>query len=318
MENRAHALTAGLFALLLGAALLAALWWFSQDRQAVKEVVLVSRGNINGLGVQSRVRFRGINAGTVSAIRIDPEDPRNILITAKVADNLPLTRGTTASIGTLGVTGLAYVALEDRGADPAPLAGVEGQPPRIVLEPGLMDQIADRALAAAERFGAMAERLEVMFDDEAAVRFRQTLLRLESAATGMDRTFAEAPQLLEAMRSVFNRENLARLAALLAHAERAGAEAGPAVAELRGLLLRIDGMVQRLDRTAVAAGDGVIEGTLPRLNDLLRELTVTSRRLGRLIEEVEASPQLLFTGRGERAPGPGEAGFDPAAAGGTR
>jgi phospholipid/cholesterol/gamma-HCH transport system substrate-binding protein len=307
MENRAHALTAGLFALLLGAALLAALWWFSQDRQAVKEVVLVSRGNINGLGVQSRVRFRGINAGTVSAIRIDPEDPRNML-----------TRGTTASIGTLGVTGLAYVALEDRGADPAPLAGVEGQPPRIVLEPGLMDQIADRALAAAERFGAMAERLEVMFDDEAAVRFRQTLLRLESAATGMDRTFAEAPQLLEAMRSVFNRENLARLAALLAHAERAGAEAGPAVAELRGLLLRIDGMVQRLDRTAVAAGDGVIEGTLPRLNDLLRELTVTSRRLGRLIEEVEASPQLLFTGRGERAPGPGEAGFDPAAAGGTR
>lgn len=312
MENRAHALAAGLFALVLGLGLLFALWWFSQDRQPMREVVLVAREDINGLGPQARVRFRGLAVGTVSDIRIDPIDSRNILVRIGVVADLPLTRGTTATLGTLGLTGLAYVQLDDRGADPTPLVGEGGQPPRIPLQPGLLSQIADRALAAVEQFQAVGERVSAMFDAESAARFRATLARLESAAAGMDRSFAEAPRVLEAVRGVFNADNVARLSATLSNLERTTAEAAPAMAELRGLLVRVDAMAVRLDEAASATSDSLVDGTLPQLNDLLRDLTRTSRRLGRLIEEVEATPQMLLTGRGEHEPGPGEAGFGEA------
>ena len=57
-------------------------------------------------------------------------------------------------------------------------------------------------------------------------------------------------------------------------------------------------------------GEGLIDNTLPQLNALLKELTGTSRRLGSLIEEVQASPQMLLSGRSRRPPGPGEDGFE--------
>jgi len=56
MENRAHALAAGLFAIMLGAGIVFAIWWFSDQRVPMRELVLEARGDINGLGEQSRVR----------------------------------------------------------------------------------------------------------------------------------------------------------------------------------------------------------------------------------------------------------------------
>ena len=121
MENRAHALAAGLFSLFLGAAVIAAIWWFSDDSAPVRRYLLVSNGNITGLNIQAQVRFRGIQAGKVESIRINADNPREILVQISLRDDLPVTRGTTASLGYQGVTGLAFVQLEDRGADPAPL-----------------------------------------------------------------------------------------------------------------------------------------------------------------------------------------------------
>lgn len=310
MESRAHALAAGLFALILGGAMVVALWWFSQNRQPTREYVLVSRGTVNGLNVQARVRYRGMAAGTVSAIDIDPADARNLLVRIRLRADLPVTRGTRATLGTQGVTGLAFIQLDDRGADPAPLVSEDGDPPRIALEPGLIEQIGDRALQAAERIRVVADRVAAMFDDEAAARLGRTLQRLESAASGMDRTFNELPRTVAALRDVLNPQNVARLTTTLANLERASGEAAPAAAEIRALVARLDQLAAHADKAAAVAGEGLVEGTLPQVNDLLREITSTSRRLGRLLEEVESTPQVLLTGREATEPGPGETGFE--------
>ena len=101
MENRAHALAAGLFAILLGAGVVFAIWWFSGQRVPMREIVLEARGDINGLGAQSRVRYRGMAVGSVRAVAIDPEDLRTLLVRIAVPADLPLTRGTTAALGDL-------------------------------------------------------------------------------------------------------------------------------------------------------------------------------------------------------------------------
>lgn len=310
MENRAHALAAGIFALVLGTALVAALWWFSDGREATRDYLLVSNGNVTGLNVQAQVRYRGISAGKVIDIRVDPADPRHILVTIRIREELPVTRGTRASLGYQGVTGLAYVQLEDTGEDPQPLRAEDGKLPRIALQAGLLDQVTDAALLAMKRFSEVAERTAAFFDEKNIERFSQTLNRLESAAVGVDRTFKVAPDAFAAVRDTFNPQNMRRLAATLENLERASAESGPAMTELRGLMARVSGMAERLDRAAVAASDGVLDDTLPQLNELLAELVSTSRRMGRLIDELEAAPQMLVVGRGARQPGPGENGFE--------
>ncbi len=312
MENRAHALAAGLFALALGLGLLTALWWFSQDREQTRALVLVARDDIGSLGPQARVRFRGLAIGTVADIRIDPTDSRNILVRVQVSEELPLTRGLRASIGTIGVTGLAFVQLDDRGTDPTPLMGEGDEAPRIKLESGLLSQLGEHALEAVEQFRNLSTRLSRVFDDEGVSQLRATLARIESAAAGMDQSFSALPKTLAAVHSVLTPQNVARLSATLENLERSSAQATPAMLELRALVSRVDMLAAHFDQAASAASAGLIDGSLPQLNTLLRELTSNSRRLGRLIDEVESTPQMLLLGRSEGEPGPGERGFDGA------
>ncbi len=312
MENRAHALAAGLFALALGLGLMTALWWFSQDREQTRALVLVARDDIGGLGPQARVRFRGLAIGTVAQIRIDPTDSRNILVRVQVSEDLPLTRGLRASIGTIGVTGLAFVQLDDRGSDLTPLEGEGGEAPRIKLESGLLSQLGEHALEAVEQFRNLSARLSQMFDDDGMRQLRATLARIDSAAAGMDQSFNELPRTLAALHSVLTPKNVARLSATLENLERSSAQTTPAMVEVRALVSRIDAMAARFDEAASAASADLVDGSLPQLNTLLRELTSSSQRLGRLLEEVESAPQMLLLGRSEREPGPGEAGFDAA------
>ena len=312
MENRAHALAAGLFALALGLGLLTALWWFSQDREQTRALVLVARDDIGGLGPQARVRFRGLAIGTVADIRIDPTDSRNILVRVQVSEELPLTRGLRASIGTIGVTGLAFVQLDDRGTDPTPLMGEGDEAPRIKLESGLLSQLGEHALEAVEQFRNLSTRLSRVFDDEGVSQLRATLARIESAAAGMDQSFSALPKTLAAVHSVLTPQNVARLSATLENLERSSAQTTPAMLELRALVSRVDMLAAHFDQAASAASAGLIDGSLPQLNTLLRELTSNSRRLGRLIDEVESTPQMLLLGRSEGEPGPGERGFDGA------
>lgn len=313
MENRAHALAAGLFALILGAAVVFALWWFSDTRDALRTYHLVSTGSVGGLNPQAVVRFRGISAGKVNSIRIDPDDPRIIIVSIDISADLPVTRGTRASLGYQGVTGLAFIQLDDRGLDPTPLTAVDGRPPRIALEAGLIDQLSDTAMDAIKRFRELSDRVGRFFDEENLGRFRTMLATLESAALGVDRTFQDAPEVLAALRDtmdqVMSKQNMDSFAATLANLESISRETRPLASEIRALLVRLDAVLGNVDELAQATGDTVMDVTLPQLNSLLIELTDTSARLGRLIDEIDATPQMLITGRSERRPGPGEAGF---------
>jgi phospholipid/cholesterol/gamma-HCH transport system substrate-binding protein len=314
MENRAHAILAGLFVLLLGIAGAVSLWWFSGAREPMREIELVSQGNVTGLNLQAAVRFRGIDAGRVETITIDPADPRNILVRISLREDLPVTRGTKASLGYQGVTGLAFVQLEDRGTDLRPLLAGNGDVPRIPLAASFMDELSEVAVSALGQLKTVAGQVEQLFSEDNMARMGQTLARFESAAKGMDETFREAPEMVASVRQLFAPANQRRFAAALDKLEQASGEAAPAIVEFKALLVQLRETSEHIDQAAVAAGNDLLNGSLPHLNTLMKELTVTSKRLTRLIEEVDASPQMLLLGRGAMAPGPGEDGFkDPAA-----
>ena len=135
MENKSHALAAGIFTILFGIAGAIAIWWLGQSDESTTTYLLETRGNVTGLNVQAQVRYRGIRAGKVAAIEPDTADPRVILVQISVDNRFKLTKGSTAQLGYQGVTGLAYVQIEDNGTSAEPLAGQNGEPPRIALRP---------------------------------------------------------------------------------------------------------------------------------------------------------------------------------------
>ena len=309
MESRSHALAAGLFAIFLSLGIALALGWFSDGRESTREVLLVSSGSVNGLNPQATVRYRGIIAGKVSSIALDPANPRDLLVTARIRTDLPITKGTRARLASQGVTGLAFIALDDSGDNPEPLSGEAGGPPRLRLAPGIVDEVTEASLQTLKRVRELAERLALLAAPDNLARVERILAHLESYSQGLDRSLKEVPQTLAAVRQVFSKDNLARIGRTLDNIERLSADAVPLAREGRSLIVKLQALGERIDSLAGTTGEGLATNTLPRVNVLLQELTVTSRQLSDLLDEIDNSPQLLLLGRRKPPPGPGEAGF---------
>jgi phospholipid/cholesterol/gamma-HCH transport system substrate-binding protein len=84
--------------------------------------------------------------------------------------------------------------------------------------------------------------------------------------------------------------------------EKASGEVAPLIASLQGVSKKLDALLGE-------TGGEITQTTLPRLNVLLQELSVNSRQMSRLLDQIEESPNMLIFGREARRPGPGEAGF---------
>lgn len=315
MENRSHALAAGIFTLLLGVAAAIALWWLGQSDESTATYILETRRNVTGLNVQAQVRYRGIRAGKVAAIDQDEGDPRLILVRINLDSRFKLTRGTTAQLGYQGVTGLAYVQIEDDGSSPEPLPMKDGEPARIPLRPTLFDTLGERANDIVGQISAVSIRLGKLLDDKNLQNLTRTLDNLATASDGL----RDMPAILAAAREALSEQNLRSLRQILAHVEKTAGESAPLAAEMRELVKTMGVLSRRFEQIASSAGEELTGSTLPRANQLMQELTTNSRQLSRVLERLESDPQMLLFGRGGARPGPGEAGFAaPAKTGGER
>src|SRR3546814_13062773 len=115
MENKANALSAGIFTIVvvLGGGLIAL--WFNRDRVERVPYEVATTLSIPGLNPQASVRYRGLDVGRVDKILFDSQKAGRILIRFSVAKNTPITNSTFATLGYQGVTGIAYVQLDDNG-----------------------------------------------------------------------------------------------------------------------------------------------------------------------------------------------------------
>ncbi|HCZ15882.1 MAG TPA: MCE family protein [Candidatus Accumulibacter sp.] len=304
MENRSHALMAGLFTLLLGTAAILAAWWFGGKHELTREYTVVTRQNVTGLSLQGQVRYRGIRVGKVQAIELDPDDLRNILIRISVDDAVPVTRGTTAKMGYQGVTGIAHILLEDSGDDPTPLAGDDGDASRIKMQPSLIDELSDAGGATLRQARDFLIKANKLLNDDNLQHFAGILVNLEATTGNANQAVGQVREMLALLP-----ENLRLLRATLARSERAAAEATPLMVEARALIVRLQAVSDKVDLMIGDPSPSGIGALAPRLNELGSELSANSRQLQRVLQMLEESPQSIVFGSPKPAPGPGEAGF---------
>lgn len=313
MENRSHALLAGLFTLVFLAAAALALWWLGGTREATHTYILETRGSVTGLNFEAQVRYRGIRAGKVKDIRPDPRDPATLLVEITLDRRYLLTDRTVARLNTQGITGIAYVMLEEgeeEGSPGKPLPLDGKSPPRLPIQPGLLQQLGQHADDIGEQVTELSIRLNRLLDDRNLQNVRRSLDNLAAATDSLK----ELPVIMASLRAALSEANIGRLNALLAHLEQTAGETTPLTAETRKLVATLNGLAQRIDALAVSAG-GVGErfnaDTLPRAEALMRDVAAATRRIDRLVDTLNEAPQSLLFGNVPAKPGPGETGFVP-------
>jgi len=292
VENRAYALAAGLFTVVLAAALVAAGLWFRRDDIRFAQYVVTTASSVAGLKVEAPVRYRGVDVGRVESIRIEPGVSGRISIRIGVQEDAPITRSTYAQLGYQGVTGLAYVALNDEGASKELLKSEGGEPPRIDMRPSIFDSSLDVVAAVKQLSGRMNELLNE--------ENRKLLTRMLGGIEQASRQTAALAERLQPGAQEFP--------SLMADARGALADLSRLSRKLEERSTALDRMAASLEEVGVAARSFNDE-TLPRLNALVEQLNRDTRSLDRVLNALGENPQSFVFGAQRAKPGPGEPGF---------
>lgn len=318
MENKAHALAAGIFVALLSALVLALAAWLTRET-GIRDVYEIStRETVTGLQAQAPVRFRGVDVGKVRDIGFDPKVTGNVLVRMDIDRDTPITRDTFATLSYQGVTGLAFIQLADDGKVAARLVPNDDAPPRIPLRPGLLARLEERGEVILNRVDEVAQRVNTMLGDANQKRIANALENIAQAANGTQQLVTNVDSTLKRKLDPALDQVTVGMRSVQSAADRIGAtadEVGRAAQRLNaegGPLDRVsegtDALAQTMETFSVS--------TLPRLNRVADETTRTVRSLNRTINDLTANPQMLIYGEGPVVPGPGEPGFR--ASGGAR
>ena len=312
MESRSYALFTGLFTILLGIALAASFIWFRGDNKSYSTYLVVSKFPVNGLNRQAAVRFRGVEIGKVEDIYIDPQASKIILIRVMLNDTVPITQGTFAQLGYQGLTGIAYVVLDDDGSNPAQLQRPAGGLARIEVRGNVFDDLAMSSKALLQQATDLLDRLNKIASDTNQTRIENTLASFEKASAQLEPALRAIPEVTERAKKFLDADIQESLRRSLTSIEQATVSVGPVVEDSRKVLANMRQLSDRLEKLSTEISSEITDSTLPKVNQLVEQLGRDTQDFHHLILQIEREPQSLVFGRQRPQPGPGEPGFQGA------
>src|SRR3712207_220325 len=167
METRSNHILVGGVVLGLVVAVLAFIIWLSQAAgDDTKEYDIFFRQAVDGLNRGSAVTFSGVPVGQVASINLEPRTPEFVRVRIAVRTDTPILQGTTATIQSVGFTGVSQIQLDGaaRGAPPITQPGPYGVP-IIPAKPGGLAGLLSSAPQLLERVTTLTERLTELLSD---------------------------------------------------------------------------------------------------------------------------------------------------------
>ena len=307
MENRSHALMTGFFTITLLIATVLFGLWFNRDRVQRVPYQMATTQPVPGLNAQASVRYRGLEVGKVAAIGFDPKVTGQILITLNINPDAPITKTTYGTLGYQGVTGIAYVQLDDDAAGSPRLLTDVDNPSRIPLRPGLFDQLESRGKQILAQTQDVTIRLNALLSPENQKVMLAAFSDVSATANAyrdlprqLQPTIAQLPALVEQTRSTLNSVTaLANDATHLTHSLQAPG----------GAIDRLNTTVDRAGLALETVTDDVQLDTLPHVISLADEARSSIRALKKTATNLNDRPQSILFGAPNTPPGPGEAGY---------
>ncbi|MEO6625560.1 MAG: MlaD family protein, partial [Burkholderiaceae bacterium] len=326
MENKAHAFAAGLFVLVVTAMLVALATWLTRDTGVRRIYELSSPEPVTGLQPQAAVRYRGVAVGKVVDIGFDPQTVGNIRVRIAVDDAAPITASTFATLGFQGVTGLAFVQLDDTGQSKVMLPTDNNAPARIPMRPSLLSKLSDQGVAILTQIEQTSLRVNQLLSPENQKQLMATIAGVGQSAGSVQQLSERVQKLSGTMQNILTAQlgpervsipqfvqdasgTMKSLGVTAVSIDQTAAEFRKTALEITRLSERLNapgGVVDRLAEgagTMTAAGQAFSAATLPRLNRTSDDASRTARQVTRAVSALSDNPQALLFGNGASAPG---------------
>jgi len=113
MYSKVNYTIVGVFVLSFTIASIIFIFWLSQKgfKDDFKYYKTYIHESVGGLSIDSNVKLKGINVGSISDIYIDSQDIERVILTLRIKQNTPIKEDMITIIKPLGITGLSYIEI---------------------------------------------------------------------------------------------------------------------------------------------------------------------------------------------------------------
>lgn len=310
MENRSHALLAGLFTLLLVIAAGVTAIWVSKQNLPRIPYELIATSPVTGLTVQSQVRYQGVPVGSVDSLRFVPDKPGKVLILIGIDPRTPITAATWAEIVIAGVTGISNVELRDDGTSTTRLESSANHIQQIPIRPNFLDRLIAQTSGMLPAVEGLLTHIQKIASDENVEALGVTLRNIASMSDQLRRSvvllepgIAKVPALIDGLMATGKRvdETMVDIRKLTVSAQKTV----DGLSAPGGTMVQVTQSLKDI-REAVAQ---LRLSTLPDVSMLTLSATDASQALTQTARQLGQSPQSLIFGPPRSIAGPGEPGF---------
>ncbi|HEX2548510.1 MAG TPA: MlaD family protein, partial [Gammaproteobacteria bacterium] len=161
--------------------------------------------SVSGLNVDAAVEFNGVNVGTVKKIRISEKNPDLVELLLRVRSNTPISEGTRASMNMRGLTGVTFIALQDKSTDRKRIKILPGEEyPIIQTTPSLLMRFDIALTKLNESLHSVSVAVENLLSKDNIKLFNEIMVNLREVTGQM------TPLLQNSLTTIdlFNRQTL--------------------------------------------------------------------------------------------------------------
>jgi phospholipid/cholesterol/gamma-HCH transport system substrate-binding protein len=313
MENRAYAITVAIFTLLLGLGMIFAYWWISGSQQVRASYTISSPLPVTGLSPEATVKFRGVNVGKVITISLDPSSQTTILIDIEIAKNLKLSSEAYAELRRQGLTGLAYIDLNDESKNAPTLTAGN----KIPLRPTLVDDLMSKGpeltaeletlLRNSAQFSASANQFLTSIDVQ---KLNRAIANLEKASEKIQPAINSANNMFENVNKMVSSKNQTQLVQTLVSVQQTFDAAKPLINELSLTSKKFHSTADQIEINTNLLSNTLQTETLPQLNSMSKNMNQSIIQFNQLLDLLKDNPQSIIFGSPVLPAGPGEEGFN--------
>jgi len=301
METRSNHVLVGAVVLILLAMLAIFTVWIARfGGTEEREYDIFFRQAVDGLAKGSSVTFSGVPSGQVKSISLWQPDPQYVRVRVSLNQDTPVLRGTTATIQG-SFTGTSTVSLDGAVKGEPPIACPDPDPnkvcplgkPVIPTKTGGLGAILNSAPQLLERLSTLTERLTGMLSDRnqasiAGILDNTNRLSAALADRGPEIAATLAQTRVAIAQAGVAAEQIGNLAqttnGVLAN------DIQPTIRNLNGAIKSAQASADTLNSAIGDARPGLTtfsKQTIPQINQLVRDLRVTSASLSAISERVE-------------------------------
>lgn len=302
METKGYYATVGFFVIVLSAlGLIIALWLsVGLHTKTYDYYTIYMKESVAGLSVSAPVKYNGVDVGVVKKIELNPQDLKLVAVIIAIDSGIPITTATRATLNMQGVTGIAYVELEQRNSTgvPKPLTRQPGQKyPVIASSPSLLFRMDVAVERMSEDLQGVVDSIGVVFNKKNGELLHDTLNNIEVVSRNLKDNGDKLNRIVQNMATATD-----KMPSLMDEAEQS-------MTHFNQLSSRLDDAANSVQLT-LKQSDAVLQTInnqlLPLAINVLGSIDGFTLRLDDFTQQLSDNPSMLIRGQAPAPLGPGE------------